>query len=116
MDERRRGGSGLRRAGLVFVEAFADAFVEAFALADAPVPAPDPARGLEPEDRRLRLVANAGAAYCGTELKSNVDGIGSGSCFSVPYVTTITLWSSSAISRGSPEDSSPPTKTRSWFV
>lgn len=34
-------------------------------------------------ERRLRLVANA-AAQGRTVVKSNVDGIGSGSCFSVP--------------------------------
>ena len=34
-------------------------------------------------ERRLRLVANS-AAQGRTVVKSNVDGIGSGSCFSVP--------------------------------
>jgi hypothetical protein len=66
------------------------------------------ARGLD-RGRRLRLVATARAAYGWIELKSKVDGIGSGSCFSVPYVTTITRWSSSEMSLGSPVCCSPST-------
>jgi hypothetical protein len=74
---------------------------------DVPVAA-ELVRGLD-RGRRFRFVATAGTAYCGTELKSKVDGIGSGSCFSVPYVTTITLWSASVMSPGSPVRCSPST-------
>lgn len=46
--------------------------------------------GPEPEGRRLRFFAN-GRRYGEIDVKSNVDGIGSGSSAAVPYVTTITV-------------------------
>jgi hypothetical protein len=118
---RRVGGGSGRRfvvfgraavfAGEGFVDDVGDVFVPG--VGDEPLAA-GLACGLD-RGRRLRLVAKAGAAYCGTVLKSNVDGIGSGSCFSVPYVTTITLWSSSGMSLAAPVCSLPSTYTRIWF-